>query len=837
MPAGSHDIWSTGYKVPVLMQDIKNDANVYEWIVKFSGPFTGTAASNQIRGVVVQQDTNNLIRFHINHDGTNYRLYVGGFYEGLANPETFVNDIIPVTAPVWLRIVQSGGQFRAYYSTNGTTWTVGSISTRPFTATKIGLYAGNGGASPQSFTMLAEYVATTIPAKPNLTLPVNNGLDVVTPPTLAWDTTASASSYRVQVATDAGFTSPVYNDSTITLTNKQVAGLLNTQKYYWRVRGKNANAVGAYSDVFNFTTAIAAPAVPTPVFPADAATNVDPAVALRWTKSATATNYRLQVSTDTSFTSGLVVNDSTLTDTTKTMAGLLNLTKYYWRVRAKNSGGWSNASTTVSFTTISAIPLAPAQLTPPNNAVNQQVNAVIRWNKSNNALTYRLQVGTDETFATGVVVDDSTITDTTKAMAGLLNSTKYYWRVNAKNVAGTGVYSATWAFTTIVANPSIPVLVSPADGATNQDLSVKYVWRKTTGATSYRLQVASDSTFASGVVVNDSTITDSTKTVAGLSFGVKYFWRVNSKNIGGTSPYSSIWSFRTYDTDPVIPKQLAPADLASGLLPPVTITWTRPSGATSFNLQVSTDSTFAGGFIVNDPTIADTFKVVNNAAYLTTYYWRVNADAVSGTSPWSPKRRFTTGIATASTPLLVFPNNGYQQATDSLTAKWQKSTPQVDKYQVDLAVDSSFVFVVSDANVTDTTKVFRSLLPNQVYYWRVRAHNGGGWGQFSEVRRFKRDITGVQERPEVPTEFAVSQNFPNPFNPSTQIEMSLPKESRVRLQVYNLLGQEVATLVDGVLSQGYHVVKFDATMLPSGLYIYRMAAGELSFTRKMMLMK
>ena len=143
------------------------------------------------------------------------------------------------------------------------------------------------------------------------------------------------------------------------------------------------------------------------------------------------------------------------------MSALANLTKYYWRVNAKNAGGTSGYSAVRAFTTISAIPLAPALITPPNNAVNQQVNVVLRWNKSNAATTYRLQVGTDETFATGVVFNDSTLTDTTKTMAGLANSTKYYWRVNAKNVAGTGVYSATWAFTTIVANPSIPVAGRP----------------------------------------------------------------------------------------------------------------------------------------------------------------------------------------------------------------------------------------------------------------------------------------------------------------------------------------------------------------------------------------
>ena len=197
---------------------------------------------------------------------------------------------------------------------------------------------------------------------------------------------------------------------------------------------------------------------------------------LTWTNPATTTSFRLQVATDSTFASGIVYNDSTLTTPSKVVPGLANLTKYYWRVNAKNAGGTSAYSTRRAFTTISAIPPAPALVSPPNNAVNQQANVTLRWNRSNAALTYRLQVATDSSFASGIVVNDSTLTDTLKAMSGLTNSTKYFWRVNAKNVAGTGVYSAIWAFTTIIANPNVPALVSPADGAANQDLNVKFVW-------------------------------------------------------------------------------------------------------------------------------------------------------------------------------------------------------------------------------------------------------------------------------------------------------------------------------------------------------------------------
>ncbi len=85
--------------------------------------------------------------------------------------------------------------------------------------------------------------------------------------------------------------------------------------------------------------------------------------------------------------------------------------------------------------------------------------------------------------------------------------------------------------------------------------------------------------------------------------------------------------------------------------------------------------------------------------------------------------------------------------------------------------------------------------------------------------------------------FELNQNYPNPFNPSTNISFDLPQSELVQLKVYNMLGQEVASLVDGRLNSGNHMVNFDASQLSSGVYIYRLVAGNHSITKKMMLIK
>jgi hypothetical protein len=85
----------------------------------------------------------------------------------------------------------------------------------------------------------------------------------------------------------------------------------------------------------------------------------------------------------------------------------------------------------------------------------------------------------------------------------------------------------------------------------------------------------------------------------------------------------------------------------------------------------------------------------------------------------------------------------------------------------------------------------------------------------------------------LPTKYQLEQNHPNPFNPSTTINFALPKASAVTLKVYDMLGREVATLVNGELQAGFHKVLFDAKDLPSGLYFYRIQAEGFAQTRKL----
>jgi len=101
-------------------------------------------------------------------------------------------------------------------------------------------------------------------------------------------------------------------------------------------------------------------------------------------------------------------------------------------------------------------------------------------------------------------------------------------------------------------------------------------------------------------------------------------------------------------------------------------------------------------------------------------------------------------------------------------------------------------------------------------------------------------VTAVDEDKKhetLPSTYELEQNYPNPFNPSTTIAFALPKPSEVTLKIFDASGREVATLVEGKLPAGRHEVVLDASPFSSGVYFYRLQAGEFSRTRRLMLVK
>jgi enterochelin esterase family protein len=120
------------------------------------------------------------------------------------------------------------------------------------------------------------------------------------------------------------------------------------------------------------------------------------------------------------------------------------------------------------------------------------------------------------------------------------------------------------------------------------------------------------------------------------------------------------------------------------------------------------------------------------------------------------------------------------------------------------------------------------------------AHSFGSWRAHIDNALeyfFPATAVSVQDRETIPLQFSLQQNYPNPFNPSTTIRYALAQGGHVSLKIFNLNGQEIATLVDGKQNAGEHLIHWHADSLPSGIYFYRLQAGEKLETRKMILMQ
>ena len=201
------------------------------------------------------------------------------------------------------------------------------------------------------------------------------------------------------------------------------------------------------------------------------------------------------------------------------------------------------------------------------------------------------------------------------------------------------------------------------------------------------------------------------------------------------------------------------------------------------------------------------------------------------TSPLPIQLASFTAAAQKQTGTIVL-NWSTASETNNYGFEVQKSLDTSDVYET---IENSFIEghgTTVDAHSYMFTDI--TVKPG-VWYYRLKQTDLDGTIHYSD-RILPNGVTGVTERA-LPTVFALDQNYPNPFNPATMIDFALPKESHVRLEVYNVLGQRVAMLADEVRQAGYYSINFNASHLASGLYLYRIAAGEVVMVKKMMLTK
>ena len=175
---------------------------------------------------------------------------------------------------------------------------------------------------------------------------------------------------------------------------------------------------------------------------------------------------------------------------------------------------------------------------------------------------------------------------------------------------------------------------------------------------------------------------------------------------------------------------------------------------------------------------------------------------------------------------------------------WQTAT-EVNSYGYDVERKKGtgewekvgFVAAAGNSNSTKNYSYTDENLSPASYLYRLKQIDINGGYKYSGEVSVTVTITGIENESGLPTEFSLAQNYPNPFNPETKIRYQLPSSNIVTLKIYNIIGEEVATLVNREQSAGRYEVAFNAKNFPSGLYFYRLSAGNFAETKKMIVLK
>jgi len=237
---------------------------------------------------------------------------------------------------------------------------------------------------------------------------------------------------------------------------------------------------------------------------------------------------------------------------------------------------------------------------------------------------------------------------------------------------------------------------------------------------------------------------------------------------------------------------------------------------------------------------------IDGINYAAEFYVEIKGPCLPGlTSIPSESHDVVDIIFRPTAPDVVAPGGGAVVSIDPVTLQWN-SRHNADYYEVQLNDVNTFDTPLVFEQTTNLTYDVAGLDDSTTYYWRVRAHNNTcGDGNWCTIMEFSTDMQlDVAEIPSpgLPQTFTLSQNYPNPFNPDTDIEFALPRACHVTLGIYNITGQEVRRLIDEELSAGYKTVRWDGTnnegsAVASGVYLYRLIAGDNQASRKMLLLK
>jgi hypothetical protein len=630
------------------------------------------------------------------------------------------------------------------------------------------------------------------------------------------------------------------------------------------------------------------PTAPVLNLPANTAVNVSTSPNLSWIAAAGDSVYHIQIDTSIIFGTTLY-NDSTITGVSHTFIGLRNATKYYWRMSVKDSvsrgGGTSAYSTIRSFTTWSSTPTtsllpvtlgltggfailsyagitdAGASIITGNVGVSPDPASYMTFDPSNTSVVGTIY-GVDAGGPAGTVVFPAMLTqamgDLTIAYNDAAGRTVSPIGV-AENLGGQTLYPGLYKSTgTLEITSGDLTLDAQGDANAVWIFQIASSFNMTSGrqvflsggakASNIFWQVGSAATFGTtcvmkGTILAGTNITFATgASLEGRALAKTASVTLQGNTIGGTaaSPLRPIVFLGTTANFKVLAGSkinntgttsitgdigVSPSTIINGF-PPGTFTGVQyPGDATSaaaqLDLKAAYDSTSARVVTATVSRQLGT-QTLTAGVYNSTSGKFGITDTLTldgsgdASSVWIFKMTDSLTTATGSYTKLI---NGAQW----FNVFWQTGTVAI------LGSNSTFkgnLMALSAITALEGAAISGRLLARTD---SVSLHNNALGGVAV--------VTSVPRTESVPKGFTLSQNYPNPFNPSTKIQYTLGNAGLVSLKVFDILGREVASLVNGRQEAGSYIVPFVANDLSSGVYFYRLQTGSFVSTKKLILMK
>ena len=657
---------------------------------------------------------------------------------------------------------------------------------------------------------------------------------------LGWkDTSNNESGFKIErkvsTQTDANFSQiGTANAGAESYTD---SGLSARTGYTYRVRAYNSVGNSSYSGTASATTK-APPPPPDAPSALSATAKSSSQIDLSWDdNSDDETGFKIErrLSTSSSFSQ---IGTTSANDTDYTDSGLSASTTYVYRVRAYNANGNSGYSDTDRATTRSNVPGAPTSLSASAKS-SSQIDLSWTDNSSNESgfkIERKLSSAANSSFRQ---VGTTSANDNDYSDSGLSEGTGYTYRVRAYNAAGNSSYSASASATTKVSIPSAP---SSLSASARSATTIRLSWTDNASNESgfkieRKLSSAADSSFSQ---VGTASANARSYTDSGLSASTGYTYRVRAYNSAGNSSYSGTASATTKATPPSTPSSLTATAKSSSR---IDLGWKDTSSNESgFKIERKLSSAANSSFSQIGTASANAESYTDSGLSASTgYTYRIRAYNSAGNSSYSG-----TASATTKAPSPPAAPSGLAadvQSSSSVDLSWDDNSNNETGFKIERRLsteDDDDFSQIGTTGANDTDYTDSGLSPSTTYIYRVRAYNDGGNSSYSGADRAT-TLPVARVVAEI-FEFALESSHPNPFREHATIVYTLPEVADVRLELFNILGQQVRTLIDEARPPGRHETVWDgrdgnSRMVSSGVYILRMTAGDFVEYKKMTFLK